>query len=279
MTRTGGCSSDSGCPPLFAPLSPRERRQLRSGTQRDCSLLPTALRASLRKHHARIMDLFLAWDVNRDGHITSKEFQRALKCLGIDATRGDISDLFAGLVEPSGSPSSSHIVPPDSISYKALQRALIKAEPREKIATKVSARRIQVASEHAAAGREAALRVLLDHEREERGRAEARQRELEDEVDTLQKQLADLKRQMRQLEQQQEEQQRAASKPLPGRFHSPARSRALAPSCPAPAPAPRSELPSQQPQKRSGRALLSVRFASPTGDDDAISAAAEDERV
>lgn len=164
-----------------------------------------------RRHHTRLLDLFLSWDTDSDGSISRTELERALKCLGIKATRGDIDDLLCGLdhsdtgLDHPDNRRGAHgaTMPPDSISFRALQKALLRTEPKIVIKTKVKERMMQLSSERAAVGRQQALQVLLEHEQSERARVEERNAELESEVATLHRQMDAMRRERDQLRREQ----------------------------------------------------------------------------
>ena len=186
-----GCYRGKKCPHFFAPLTPRDLRHLRE--MRDAASLPHKLITVLRRHHTRILDLFLAWDQDHNGCISRAELERALKCLGIQASRGDIDDFMAGLdLDDTG-----------GISFRALHHALLNTEPKIAIKTKVKERRAQLESEKQASGRQAALQVLLEHEQTERARVEARNAELEEELERMHRQLSEVTRQRDQLRKEQ----------------------------------------------------------------------------
>jgi hypothetical protein len=161
------------------------------------------------------MDLFRSWDTDA-GAVTREELERALKCLGIDPSRGDLDAFVAGL-EPDDS-AAYRGVPPGSISFRALQRAPYSSEQSAaKIASHAQRWRAHtttinlalddcrtafsrsVSAERAAAGREAALRALLEHADDERERSASRQAELEEEVANLKERVAELQLEVRSL--------------------------------------------------------------------------------
>lgn len=184
--RLSAAARDGG-KPLFAPLSERDLKGLRAA-QNDASLLPSALHTLLRRHHTRVLDLFQSWDVDASGSISRDELRRALSSLGIEATRGDVDDFLGGVAEPSDDGTA-----PKAISFRALQRALLRAEPRERVSSKVRARDMQLQKEQKHANREAALQALLQHEQAERARAEERSRGLEEELFAAQSELRTLR--------------------------------------------------------------------------------------
>ena len=63
----------------------------------DARLLREDLQKRLRKNWSRIMDLFVKWDVNGDGHISESEFMRGLVAIGVPADKDSVSHLFADL--------------------------------------------------------------------------------------------------------------------------------------------------------------------------------------
>ena len=58
------------------------------------SKLPQQLFATLKRNKARILDLFRALDVNRDGIITQQEFAMGMAALGLPLTEKDVDYLF-----------------------------------------------------------------------------------------------------------------------------------------------------------------------------------------
>ena len=56
--------------------------------------LPQQLMATLKRNKARILDLFRALDVNRDGIITQAEFQMGMGALGLQLSVKDVDYLF-----------------------------------------------------------------------------------------------------------------------------------------------------------------------------------------
>jgi len=51
----------------------------------------------LRKHAVRVIDIFRAWDEDRDGLVSRKEFRKAIAVLGLEASREDIDAVFDSL--------------------------------------------------------------------------------------------------------------------------------------------------------------------------------------
>mmetsp|Transcript_49292 Transcript_49292/g.136678 ORF Transcript_49292/g.136678 Transcript_49292/m.136678 type:complete len:352 (-) Transcript_49292:349-1404(-) len=58
------------------------------------SKLPQQLLATLKRNKARILDLFRALDVNRDGIITQQEFAMGMAALGLPLSEKDVDYLF-----------------------------------------------------------------------------------------------------------------------------------------------------------------------------------------
>jgi hypothetical protein len=79
------------------------------------SSLPELLSSLLHQSKARVMDLFRALDKNGDGQVTRAELAKALKDLGVQASKSAMDELF------------SHLDPDHSggIEFRELQRALM----------------------------------------------------------------------------------------------------------------------------------------------------------
>ena len=188
--------SDCTCPPLFAPLTKKELKKGLRGVEKNVTTLPSRLLALLRQHHTRALDLFRFVDRDEDGSITRDELEVALKCLGVDATRGDLDDFMSGCAAVVGEFDASSD-PPGSLTFRTLQRALLQQSATRETATQVAARvkerREAIAEQRAALAREGVLQELLAYAEEERERGKAREAELEEEVRSLKAQLRDQK--------------------------------------------------------------------------------------
>ena len=60
------------------------------------------LRFALRQNLTRVNELFQAWDEDQDGKVSKREFRRAVKLLGLSASKEDVDGLFDSF-DPDGS--------------------------------------------------------------------------------------------------------------------------------------------------------------------------------
>ena len=104
--------------PVFAPLTASEKNELRVTS---AATLPKHLATLLHRNHARVMDLFRALDSNSDGQVTQPELTKALKDLGVSASKDEIGKLFHQL-DPDGS---------GGIEFRELQRAMLDEAKKE----------------------------------------------------------------------------------------------------------------------------------------------------
>ena len=72
------------------------------------------LRDILSKNAVRVIDLFREWDEDGDGTVSKKEFRKAMKFLGVDASKEELDMLF-DTFDPDGG---------GSIDYNELNKAL-----------------------------------------------------------------------------------------------------------------------------------------------------------
>ena len=103
--------------PVFAPLTASEKNELRN----VAATLPKHLATLLHRNHARVMDHFRALDSNSDGQVTQPELTKALKDLGVSASKDEIGKLFHQL-DPDGS---------GGIEFRELQRAMLDEAKKE----------------------------------------------------------------------------------------------------------------------------------------------------
>lgn len=68
----------------------------------DSASTEDQLRFALRQNLTRVSELFQAWDENQDGKVSKREFRRAVKLLGLSASKADVDSLFDSF-DPDGS--------------------------------------------------------------------------------------------------------------------------------------------------------------------------------
>lgn len=116
--KEAGFVADSGAAPGPArPLPPPRGRVPSRLTKpnRPMNVLPRQdLQRRLRKHWDRVMELFVQWDVNGDGHISETEFTKGLLALGIPAEPQSVDMLFSELERGPGG----------QVSFTELNRAI-----------------------------------------------------------------------------------------------------------------------------------------------------------
>jgi hypothetical protein len=74
----------------------REATHLKFDIDESSDAAPVAvqLRDALTRNAVRVMDLFRDWDTDGDGQVSKKEFRRAMRKMGFDATRATVDEVF-----------------------------------------------------------------------------------------------------------------------------------------------------------------------------------------
>ena len=79
------------------------------------------LRATLAANHAKVLDLFRAWDADGDGTVRKAELRKAIALLGYDAPEPEIDKLFDSFDRDGGG----------TIEYKELHRVIRRSAEAE----------------------------------------------------------------------------------------------------------------------------------------------------
>ncbi len=119
-------------PPLYVPLASEEIEDLCHGRIHS---LPAKLLGLLRRHHAPVRSLFQQLDGNLDGSITRHELWASLQGLGVPLSLAEADVLFRALLEFAIGEGEV------TLSFRAVQRALLSPEVGELIWEKDQDRR------------------------------------------------------------------------------------------------------------------------------------------
>ena len=106
--------------------------------------IKVSLRDALDRSSTRVIDLFKAWDEDESGFIDAKEFGRAIKALGFDASKEEIAAVFKSM-DADGS---------GQLEYKELNKKLRKSMELDASMYAGAAGHIETRAEMIAKGKE-----------------------------------------------------------------------------------------------------------------------------
>ena len=138
------------------PPPPANMAAANSNPEDDTDLDLEALKSCIKDNHARVTDLFKAWDEDGNGKVSQAEFRKAMMALGFQASKTQMDTVFDQLDRDASG----------AIDYKELHAAIMSTSSGPAKGSGVGATR-------GIARRDASAAKLLDTKRELRAESQA----------------------------------------------------------------------------------------------------------